>query len=68
MFLPERCWLILFMGKRRKPFTRAIYQEIQKLKVPGTWRYSKGIYSVHPALLNALTDTPVSDSLPVNVF
>lgn len=67
-FLLESCWLILFMGKRRKPFTREMYQEIQKLQVLGTWRYSKGIYSVHPALLNALTETPVSDSLPVDVF
>lgn len=67
-FLPESCWLILFMGKRRKPFTREIYQDIQILRVLGTWRYSKGIYSVHPTQLDALTKTPVSDSLPVDVF
>ncbi len=55
------------MDKKRE-FTPAVWLEIQKLSVLGTWRYSKGIYTPHPSLLNALAETPLSDSLPVDVF
>ncbi|MDO2431725.1 hypothetical protein Q2V57_09120 [Enterobacter bugandensis] len=67
-FLPVTCWMMLFMGKQHRTFTMEMWQEIQKLSVLGTWRYSKGIYTPHPSLLRALTETPVSDSLPVDVF
>jgi hypothetical protein len=67
-FLPEAYWLMLFMGKRRCQFNRELWFEIRKLQILGTWRYSKGIYSLHPALLDALTETPIVDSLPVEVF
>lgn len=56
------------MGKQRSQFTREMWRYIQKRQVLGTWRYSKGIYSVHPALLNALTETSITDSLPMDVF
>lgn len=67
-FLPIAHWMMLFMGKQRRQFTRDVWLEMQKFQVLGTWRYSKGIYSVHPALLHALTETPIADSLPVDVF
>lgn len=67
-FLPVAHWMMLFMGKQRRQFTRDVWLEMQKFQVLGTWRYSKGIYSVHPALLRALTETPIADSLPVDVF
>lgn len=67
-FLPVPHWMMLFLGKQQRQFTREIWLEMQKLLVLGTWRYSKGIYSPHPALLHALTDTPISDSLPVDIF
>ncbi|ENB7488950.1 hypothetical protein ACFXK6_003144 [Citrobacter koseri] len=56
------------MGKQRSQFTREMWRYIQKRQVLGTWRYSKGIYSVHPALLNALTEISITDSLPMDVF
>ena len=67
-FFPESHWTMLFMGKQRSQFTREMWRYIQKRQVLGTWRYSKGIYSVHPALLNALTETSITDSLPMDVF
>ncbi|EBK0309952.1 hypothetical protein D3L32_20565 [Salmonella enterica] len=67
-FLPITRWLMLFMGGQKREFTPAVWLEIQKLSVLGTWRYSKGIYTPHLSLLNALAETPVSDTLPVDVF
>lgn len=67
-FLPITRWLMLFMGGQKREFTPAVWLELQKLSVLGTWRYSKGIYTPHPSLLNALAETPLSDSLPVDVF
>ncbi|EAS1760444.1 hypothetical protein BH012_19665 [Salmonella enterica] len=68
-FLPEKCWLILFAADRLdQPFTKSLLYELQQLSVLGTWRYSKGIYTPHPSLLQALTETPLSDTLPVDVL
>ncbi|HID3750127.1 TPA: hypothetical protein ACXEXC_000904 [Citrobacter freundii] len=55
-FLPITRWLMLFMGGQKREFTPAVWLEIQKLSVLGTWRYSKGIYTPHPSLLNALAE------------
>ncbi|EBX6018240.1 hypothetical protein EVG59_20730 [Salmonella enterica subsp. enterica serovar Dortmund] len=33
-----------------------------------TWRYSKGIYTTNPEVMQALIQTTVSTRLPVDVF
>jgi len=67
-FLPTVCWMNLFMEQYSRNFTRESWLEIEKLSVFGTWRYCKGIYTPHPALLHALTESPVSDTLPMDIF
>ncbi|HAF2404074.1 TPA: hypothetical protein H2W71_004133 [Salmonella enterica] len=72
-FLPLPCWVALFMGKQHQSLTQVtrsqeLWQETEKLSVLGTWRYSKGIYTLPPSLLNALTETSLSDSLPADVL
>lgn len=44
------------MSHQQHHFTKELYLEMQKRLIPGTWHYSKGIYSPHPALMRALTD------------
>lgn len=61
-FLPIKYWMLLFMDKPDISFTHELWQELQKFSVPGAWRYSKGIYTLHRLLLNTLTDTPLSEA------
>ncbi|POP40631.1 hypothetical protein CHU32_26200 [Superficieibacter electus] len=63
-------WTTLLTNREpgRYPPTSQEQEEILKLSVLGTWRYSKGIYTLHPALLHALTETTLSDALPVDVL
>lgn len=56
------------MDKSHTSFTRELWEEIQTFSILGTWRDSKGIYTLPPSMLNALTDTPLSDSIPVDVL
>lgn len=62
-FLPVSHWMRLFMSHQQHHFTKELYLEMQKRLIPGTRHYSKGIYSPHPALMRALTDTPMAWSL-----
>jgi hypothetical protein len=42
--------------------------DVSKLAALGTWRYTQGIYQVDPDLMAALTDSPISGSLPSEVL
>lgn len=69
-FLPIPVWATLLLNREpdRYPPVSQERKEILELSVLGTWRYNKGIYTPHPALLRAVTETILSDILPVDAF
>ncbi|EIZ8585526.1 hypothetical protein MQY53_003097 [Salmonella enterica subsp. enterica] len=69
-FLPMPIWTTLLINREpdKYPPVSQEQKEILKLSVLGTWRYSKGVYTLHPVLLRALTETTLSDVLPVDVL
>lgn len=42
--------------------------DIARLAALTTWHYTRGIYRIHPRLLDALLHSPLHDHLPVEVF
>lgn len=42
--------------------------DVSALAALGTWRYSQGIYQIHPDMLSALTDSTIFGDLPAEVF
>lgn len=68
-FLPMAAWYAMVCeGNRVSVLTPDLAGDVSKLAAIGTWRYSQGIYRVDQDLMNALTDSPVSGSLPSEVL
>ena len=66
-FLPMAAWTAI-ASPGMMPTDWTVFVDMAKLAAIGTWRYSQGIYRIDPDLLDALTATPVSGSLPSDVL
>lgn len=70
-FLPYVYWksMLLKSEPSKHPvLTNEQKVELDFLSILGTWRYSQGIYTLHPDFLTALTETPIDGILPSEVF
>lgn len=68
-FMPMAAWYaVVCDGNGVDVLNEQLSNDIARLSAIGTWRYSKGVYRLDPDLMDALTDSPVSGSLPSEVL
>lgn len=68
-FLPMSAWYSI-INLEAESKTEKVRQlaDLAPLAAIGTWRYSQGIYSINPALMDALSESRISGNLPSEVF
>lgn len=67
--LPISGWYAIICETNRvKELPPHLAHDISRLAAVGTWRYSQGIYRIDPDVLAALTDSPISGSIPSEVL
>jgi hypothetical protein len=68
-FVPIAGWYAIVSAGHGVPsLSLPLIADVAKLTAIGTWRYSQGIYRIHPDLLSALSESVVSGSIPSEVL
>lgn len=76
-YLPVSVWITtveeilfrrgpIFLGERER--TGEAIKAANLVASLGAWRLSKGVYRFDPELYHELINTPISDTMPVNIF
>ena len=75
VFIPFGIWMAIeneyypVEGLEENPIAHpGFFIRVNRLAAVGAWRYSKGIYKFSKVLYDALTDTPLPDTIPLSVF
>lgn len=68
-FLPMAAWYSIVSAQHElNRLPPDLVGDVAKLASIGTWRFSQGIYTIEPHLLEALVNSPISGDLPSDLF
>lgn len=67
-FVPMAAFFAIVSAKHGENFGLNHVKDVAILSALATWRYSKGIYSIHPELQTSLTSSTIFGDLPTGVF